>query len=355
MPDSRRRIDVHFHAVPEAFKHAASAAGRGATIASGFPEWSNEAALALMDRTGIETAVTSISQPGVHFGDDAQARGLARLCNEDAAARMQRWPTRFGAFATLPLPDVDGACAEIAYALDVLRLDGVCLLASYGERFIGDAQFEPVLQELHARGAVVFLHPNFHPSSRGLGWSLPAFLTEFPFDTTRAAAQLVFSGATRRYSNIRFILAHAGGTLPYLAWRLSLAPMIDRRFADRSGEDILGRSPPLLVRHRAGRRRAGAGGLERGGRSRAGAVRQRLALLSGVRRRGHGRRGDRRAERLAPDGRGDRPAPCAGTVSSAEVGRRARIRPAYPADNAHRLATPAPLATLGLDDRHTLD
>lgn len=240
MPDSRRRIDVHFHAVPEAFKHAASAAGRGATIASGFPEWSNEAALALMDRTGIETAVTSISQPGVHFGDDAQARGLARLCNEDAAARMQRWPTRFGAFATLPLPDVDGACAEIAYALDVLRLDGVCLLASYGERFIGDAQFEPVLQELHARGAVVFLHPNFHPSSRGLGWSLPAFLTEFPFDTTRAAAQLVFSGATRRYSNIRFILAHAGGTLPYLAWRLSLAPMIDRRFADRSGEDILG-------------------------------------------------------------------------------------------------------------------
>lgn len=233
-------IDVHFHAVPPAFKRAALAAGRGATIASGFPDWSNDAALALMDRRGIATAITSISQPGVHFGDDAQARDLARLCNEDAAERVQRWPDRFGAFATLPLPDVDGACAEIVYALDVLGLDGVCLLASCGDRFIGDAQFEPVLQVLHERSAVVFLHPNFHPSSRSLGWNLPAFLTEFPFDTTRAAAQLVFSGATRRFSNIRFILAHAGGTLPYLAWRLSLAPLIDRRFGDRTREDILG-------------------------------------------------------------------------------------------------------------------
>jgi predicted TIM-barrel fold metal-dependent hydrolase len=192
-----------------------------------------------MDRQGIATAITSISQPGVHFGDDAAARALARHCNEEAARHIQRWPRRFGAFAALPLPDVDGACREIEYALDVLRLDGVGLLASYGERFLGDPAFDPALERLDERGAVVFIHPNLHPTSRQLQWPLPAFLTEFPFDTTRAAAHMVFSGTTRRFPRIRFILAHAGGALPYLAWRLSLAPLIDRRFADQTGAGLL--------------------------------------------------------------------------------------------------------------------
>jgi 6-methylsalicylate decarboxylase len=236
---SQQRIDVHFHAVPDAFRRAAEAAGRGATIASGFPRWSPELALEVMDRHGIGTAITSISQPGVHFGDDEAARELARRCNEEAAGIVQRWPQRFGGFATLPLPDIAGACREIDHALGVLRLDGVCLLASYGERFLGDARFDPVLEVLNERDAVVFVHPNYHPSSRRLEWSLPGFLTEFPFDTTRAAANLVFSGATLRFPRIRFILAHGGGALPYLAWRLSLAPMIDRRFADRTGTGIL--------------------------------------------------------------------------------------------------------------------
>ncbi|UUX95478.1 amidohydrolase family protein [Aquabacterium sp. J223] len=233
------KIDVHFHAVPPAFKAAALRAGRGATIASGFPDWSVPGALAVMDRHGIATAITSISQPGVHFGDDAAARALARRCNEEAAEAIAQHPARFGAFATLPLPDVDGACAEVAHALDVLKLDGVCLLASYGERFLGDPSFDPVLRELDARAAVVFVHPNFHPSSRALDTPLPAFLTEFPFDTTRGVTRLIFSGATRRFARIRFILAHAGGTLPYLAWRLSLAPAIDARFAAETGAGIL--------------------------------------------------------------------------------------------------------------------
>ena len=239
MNSTPRRIDVHFHAVPEAFKAAAAAAGRGATVSTGFPAWSNEAALALMDRQGIATAITSISQPGVHFGDDAAARTLARRCNEDAAERIAKWPDRFGAFAAVPLPDIAGACREIDHALDALKLDGVCLLASTGEKFLGDALFDPVLELLNERAAVVFVHPNFHPGSRKLEWTLPAFLTEFPFDTTRAMANLIFSGATRRFPRIRFILAHAGGTLPFLAWRLSMAPLIDRRFADHTGASIL--------------------------------------------------------------------------------------------------------------------
>lgn len=238
--ESSERIDIHFHAVPEFFKEAAASAGRFPTIASGFPQWSASLALEVMDRNGIATVITSISQPGVHFGDDQAARLLARRCNDDAAGNIAKWPNRFGAFATVPLPDVEGACSEIIRSLDVLKLDGVCLLASYGDKILGDPLFEPVLEVLNERAAVVFLHPNFPASSRGLGWSLPGFLTEFPFDTTRAATNLIFSGATRRYPRIRFILAHAGGTLPYLAWRLSLAPLIDRRFEGFDGPGILG-------------------------------------------------------------------------------------------------------------------
>lgn len=240
MNESPERIDVHFHPVPDVFKEAASRAGRGPTIASGFPTWSPELALEVMDRHSIATAITSISQPGVHFGNDEAARLLARQCNDEAAAMIAKWPARFGAFATLPLPDIDGACNEVAHSLDVLKLDGVCLLASYGEKMLGDPLFDPVLEVLNERSAVVFIHPNFPPSSRGLDWKLPAFLTEFPFDTTRAVTNMIFSGATRRFSRIRFILAHAGGTLPYLAWRLSLAPLIDERFKEHDGPGILG-------------------------------------------------------------------------------------------------------------------
>jgi predicted TIM-barrel fold metal-dependent hydrolase len=237
--DKNHRIDVHFHAVPQAFKDAAAKAGKGPTISSGFPAWSARNALDVMDRNGIATVITSISQPGVHFGDDAAAASLARLCNEEAATNMAKWPTRFGGFATLPLPDMDGACKEIEYALDVLKLDGVCILASYGELMLGDPAFEPVWQMLNERGSVVFIHPNFHPSSRTLAWKLPAFLTEFPFDTTRAMTNMIFTGTTRRYPKIRFILSHAGGTLPFLAWRLSMAPLIDKRFESMTGEGIL--------------------------------------------------------------------------------------------------------------------
>ncbi len=231
MTDAPMRIDVHFHAIPAFYREAAAAAGRGPTTSRGFPAWTPELALALMDQNGIATAITSISQPGVHFGDDVKARKLARQCNEHAAELIRRWPRRFGAFAALPMPDVAGAKAEVLHALDVLKLDGIGLLASYGERFLGDPAYDPVLALLNEREAVVFIHPNYHPSSRALGLKLPGFLVEFLFDTTRAAVNLIFSGAIERFPRIRFILAHAGGTLPFIAWRLAAAPSIDPQFA----------------------------------------------------------------------------------------------------------------------------
>jgi predicted TIM-barrel fold metal-dependent hydrolase len=221
------RIDVHFHIIPQFFREAAAAAGRRPALSSGLPAWTPELALDVMDRNGIDTAITSISQPGVHFGDDAQARALARRCNEYAADCVERWPGRFGSFAVLPLPDIKGAIAETRYVFDRGLADGVVLFASYGERYLGDPEFAPVLAALDERAAVVFIHPALHPSVATLRLDLPAFAIEYPFDTTRAVTQLMFSGALDRYPNIRFILAHAGGTLPSLAFRLAWSPTID--------------------------------------------------------------------------------------------------------------------------------
>lgn len=239
MTSSSGRIDVHFHPLPQFYKDAVIAGGRGPTVSTGFPAWTPELALELMDQNGIAAAILSISQPGVHFGDNSKARNLARECNEFMAKMIGDLPGRFGAFAALPLPDIEGAIAEIDYAMDTLKLDGVGLLASYGEKFLGDSLFDPVLAALDRRDAVVFIHPNYHPSSRALTLPWPGFAMEFTFDTTRAAVNLMFTGALQRFPKIRFILAHAGGTLPYLAWRLSAAPFIDPRSIKLSPEQVL--------------------------------------------------------------------------------------------------------------------
>jgi predicted TIM-barrel fold metal-dependent hydrolase len=194
-----------------------------------------------MDAHSIEVALTSLAQPGVQFGDPNHARALARRCNDYAAELNARWPRRFGAFAVVPMWDIRGAMDEIGYALDVLKLQGVCLFASYGERFLGDPHFDPLLEELDRRDAVVFVHPALHPSSRKLDLPWPGFMMEYLFDTTRAAVNLVFSGATERFRRIRFVLAHAGGLVPYFAWRLSVSPMIDARLPQVPPEQIFAR------------------------------------------------------------------------------------------------------------------
>ena len=98
------RIDVHFHMIPQFFREAAEAAGRRPAISSGLPLWNPEMALSLMERAGIATAITSISAPGVQFGNDLAAQHLARQCNEYSADLAREWPGRFGGFAILPLP-----------------------------------------------------------------------------------------------------------------------------------------------------------------------------------------------------------------------------------------------------------
>jgi predicted TIM-barrel fold metal-dependent hydrolase len=209
------RVDVHHHYIPPF--HAdflASRTDRGRT-----PPWSVALSLEDMDRNGIATAIASVAQPGVWFGDVAEGRRLARECNEWGARMVRDHPGRFGLFAAIPLPDTEGSLSEIDYALDVLKADGIGLFTSYRDKYLGDPSFAPVFDELNRRKAVVYTHPIVPDCCKALVPGVPPSTIEFATDTTRTIAGLIFSGTTLRCPDIRFIFSHSGGTLPFLTAR----------------------------------------------------------------------------------------------------------------------------------------
>lgn len=224
------RIDVHAHYLPDTYRRAAEAAGQGKPdgMPASLPTWSIDSALASMERLHIGTAILSISSPGVHFGNDAAARSLARTVNEEGAKAVELYPQRFGLFASLPLPDVDGALREVDYALDVLKADGIALKSNHQGIYLGDSRFDPVFAELHRRHAVVFMHPTspYCPACQP-GLTYPAPLIEFMFETTRAITHLIFTRTLSRYPNVQWIVPHAGGAAPTLSDRIAgMAPTI---------------------------------------------------------------------------------------------------------------------------------
>ena len=215
-------IDVHHHFVPPFYVNeareqiAATNAGSQATMA----DWTPEKSLAEMDRNGVEFAVLSLTTPAVWLGDVPVSRKFARKCNEYAAELTSRNKDRFGFFAALPLPDPEGSLAELAYALDHLKANGVGVLTSYGDKWPGDSAFQPVFDELHKRKAVVYVHPTVPNCCRGLQPGVPAPTLEYPQDTARAITSLMISGTFSRCPDARFIFSHAGGTLPMMISRL---------------------------------------------------------------------------------------------------------------------------------------
>ncbi len=209
------RIDTHAHVLPEAY----IAALPGPVAATHSPITS-EALDAMMRRYSIDAAIVSSGPPGVFFGDIGLARGLSRILNEELSALVRSDPSRFAGLASLPLPDVQGALAELSHALDILSLDGVMLVTQVAGTYLGDSALDPLLAELDRRGAYVFVHPTFPPGGAPLPHH-PIWLYELPFETTRAIANLIYSGAFERYPGIRWQFAHLGGTAPFLAHRLA--------------------------------------------------------------------------------------------------------------------------------------
>lgn len=237
----RRNIDVHQHILPPEYLAAARAAGRIGDVSASpaVLEWQPQRSLERMDELGIEKAFTSISTPGVTLGDVAAGRRLARACNEYAANMARACPGRFGSFAALPLTDVPGSLAELTYAFDELGADGVVLLSVYGDRWVGDAAFAPVMDELNRRKAIVFVHPSVADCCRGLIPNVHAGLIEYPLDTNRAIVSLLIGGTFTRCPDIRFIFPHGGGAMPMLADRIA------RQTGSRT--DLQLGAPPLEI------------------------------------------------------------------------------------------------------------
>jgi predicted TIM-barrel fold metal-dependent hydrolase len=214
--EAPHRIDVHNHLTPASY---AKELGSKHLLSQPVMNWTPEKDLEDMDRAGVATSILSLAPPGVWNGDDGAARRLARSCNEEAARVVGDHKGRFGMFVNLPLPDVDGSLREIEYGLDTLKADGVCMFTSYGDKWLGDAAFNPVFDELNRRSAVVYTHPKSANCCKNVLPHIPDSEIEYGTDTTRAITQLVFSGTTRRCPNVRIIFSHAGGTMPFLMER----------------------------------------------------------------------------------------------------------------------------------------
>lgn len=216
LPQSRR-IDIHHHFAPPAW--LAEVKGRPLLNAAN-TTWTVERSLEDLDKAGTAAAVISVTNPGLWFGDDDVTTRLARTCNDYAASLVQRYPTRFGMFAAMPLPSIDATLKEIEYAYGALKTDGIGLFTSYDDQWLGNAAFRPVMEELNRRRAVVHVHPTAANCCRNLPYGLGAGNVEYGTDTTRAIVGVTFSGDTTRYPDIRFIWSHAGGTAPFLAGRI---------------------------------------------------------------------------------------------------------------------------------------
>lgn len=224
--NTKKKIDVHHHIVPKEYVEMLKEINITDTLGVDFPKWTPETSFSFMKKVGIQKAIASISSPGVYFKDHKKfSIKISRWCNEYLANLKKEYPDKFGAFACIPLGFVQESVEELKYALDVLKLDGVCLLTHYDGKYLGDEKYDAFFEELNKRKAVLYIHPTdpadeYDPRFQDDG--MPNSLLEVTFDTTRAVANMMYKGVLDKFKNIKYILSHGGGTLPFLAWRLSL-------------------------------------------------------------------------------------------------------------------------------------
>jgi predicted TIM-barrel fold metal-dependent hydrolase len=218
------QIDTHLHFYPPAYQKAWFD-WENARKLRHFPTqvtWTREKAVEAMDKSNVRTSVLSLaSTPGLWFDTGPEAANrMARTCNEYGAEMVRDFPGRFGLFATLPMLDIDATLKEIEYAFDTLKADGIGLQSNYGDKWLGDAAYKPVLDELNRRKAVVYVHPLVAACCGRLSVGTFPAVIEVPHDTTRTVTSLLLSGSFARQRDIRWLFSHAGGTIPMMAGRI---------------------------------------------------------------------------------------------------------------------------------------
>jgi predicted TIM-barrel fold metal-dependent hydrolase len=210
------RIDVHHHLMYPGYLDEVGGRRAGSSF-----KWSPEMSLEDMDKSGIAVSVLSLIQPSAATIEVEKGRKIARLSNEYGAQLARDHKGRFASFATLPLLDTEGALKEISYALDTLKAEGIGLMTSYQDKYLGDASFAPIWEELNSRKAVIYTHPLSPDCCRNVKTEVPPAVVEYATDTTRTIASLVFSGTAARHPDIRWIFSHSGGTMPFLLSRFT--------------------------------------------------------------------------------------------------------------------------------------
>lgn len=226
-PSSRGLIDVHHHFFPPDYRDELVAFAQTNPASGGVPPfvrtWTPAKTLDAMDQGGISTAILSISSIPANWFDapGPEKRRWARLCNDYAAQLRRDHPGRFGLFAAMPMPDVEGTLAEIAYALDTLQADGVGFMTSFGQTWPGNPAYRPIWEELNRRKAIAYFHPLAPSCCGALGDNAAASLLEYPYDTGRAVLSLLFTGTFTQFPDVRWVFSHDGGTIPVLAGRIN--------------------------------------------------------------------------------------------------------------------------------------
>jgi len=250
-------IDVHHHMAPPGLPGAvggavagprgaqpagAAAAGarggggaRGGDAAAqaggGRGAWTPQRSIEQMDKFGIGVALLSLTQvANVIYDNTEKGRTACRLVNDYGAKCMADYPKRYGFFASIPFPDVEGSLKEIAYSYDTLKADGISIYTNDNQgKWPGDAAHEPIWQELNRRNAILYMHPWVPACCSNLNYGAGPFMNEIDFETSRAVISFITGGVFFKYPNLKLILAHSGGTLPVLAGRMK-----DRYPADKN-------------------------------------------------------------------------------------------------------------------------
>jgi 6-methylsalicylate decarboxylase len=215
------RIDVHHHISPPTWLDAVKKAKLDNPPLA---NWSAQKSLDDMDKAGTATAIVSPTSPQVKFlaDDKDTAARIARESNEYTKKLMADHPGRFGLFAMLPLPHIDESLKEIAYSFDTLKADGVGIMTSYGDKWLGYPQFAPIWEELNRRKATVYTHPTGANCCVNLVQGVPDSAIEWGTDTMRTIATLLLSGTSQRFTDISFIFSHGGGALTSFAERFQM-------------------------------------------------------------------------------------------------------------------------------------